>query len=171
MATLTDVGGTLLEVDTGQVEAVVIGLRDLRAEGGRLFLIGNGGGAGYASHAACDFRKIAGIEAYAYDNLTELTARINDNGWRTSIVDWLAASHYNAGDALFVFSVGGGDDKTSKNLVAAIDYAKGPVFGIVGQAGGHVADHGTVITIPSASTPIVEGIQAVLWHLICEELA
>lgn len=167
----------LKRVDQGEVDAVLGVLRDVRERGGRLFLCGNGGGAGHASHATCDFRKVAGFEAYCVnDNVSELTARINDDSWVESYYGWLLGSNIRARDALFVFSVGGGVPfGTSDNLCAALtaaDIGKAAKVGIVGKEGGAVKDRATAcIRIPSASTPVVEGIQAVLWHLLVTELA
>ncbi len=142
-----------------------------------MFLIGSGGGAGHASHAVCDFRKLCNIEAYApYDNISELTARINDEGWEVSIVNWLRGSRFNAKDGLFVFSVGGGslEKNISSNIVRAIEYAKSinaKVVGIVGKDGGYTKRIGdAVILVPlvndNRATPHTEGFQALLWHLL-----
>lgn len=161
----------LKQVDQREIDAVLKVLRDVRERGGRLFFCGNGGGAGHASHATCDFRKIAGFEAYCVnDNVSELTARINDDGWGSSIDSWLVGSRFNNGrDLLFVFSVGGGGYTTSQNITNATRFRK--TVGIVGARGGRVANWGRPIVIPSTSTPIVEGIQAVLWHHLVTELA
>ena len=164
-------------IDRCQVEAVVDVLATVRAEGGRLFLIGSGGGAGHASHAACDFRKLCNIESYApYDNVSELTARVNDEGWDVTIANWLKVSRLNSKDCLFVFSVGGGNATAniSTNLVRAIQYAitvGARTVGIVGKDGGYTADAGNAaIVVPTIAssllTPLAEGFQAVLWHLI-----
>src|SRR3989454_8245468 len=128
-----------------RIEALVEGLAAVRARGGRLFFLGVGGGAGHASHAVNDFRKIAGIEAYApTDNVSELTARINDDGWETSFANWLRGSRLRERDCVLVFSVGGGDAErgVSVNLVRAIEYAKSVgarVCGVVGRNGGFTA--------------------------------
>jgi D-sedoheptulose 7-phosphate isomerase len=165
------------EIKREQIEAVVDCLAGVRAAGGRLFLIGSGGGAGHASHAACDFRKLCDIESYApYDNVSELTARVNDEGWDVSICNWLKVSRLNSKDCLFVFSVGGGNASAniSMNLVKAIQYATAlgaKVVGVVGKDGGYTAQAGTAVVIvptvdSSLLTPIAEGFQAVIWHLI-----
>ncbi len=173
---LEETADILHQVDRLQVHGIVDELRALRARAGRLFVIGNGGGAGHASHAAADFRKIGGIESYAWgDNASDLTSYINDVSWDDAIVAWLADSKFRASDALFVLSVGGGGDDVSTNIRNAIDFATygtpATILGIVGEAGGVTAKHGTaVVCIPSTSTPQVEGIQAVLWHAIVSEL-
>lgn len=142
---------------------------------GRLFIIGVGGSAANASHAVNDFRKIAGIEAYTpTDNVSELTAITNDRGWEYAFVDWLIVSKLNKNDLLLVFSVGGGSEKTSKNIVNAIVYAKhqnANVIGIVSRDGGFTKKHAdTCILIPTVNkkliTPIAESLQAVIWHLL-----
>jgi D-sedoheptulose 7-phosphate isomerase len=155
----------------------VAGLRELRERGGRLFIIGVGGGAGHASHAVCDFRKIAGIEAYApTDNVSELTARVNDEGWDSSIAAYLAGSRLRSDDGVMVFSVGGGDLErgVSGNLVQALEHARSvgaTIFGVVGRDGGHtarVAGHCVVIPVVNAATitPQTESFQALVWHLL-----
>src|SRR5262249_17265811 len=144
---------------------------------GRLFFLGLGGGAGNATHAVNDFRKIAGIESYTpTDNVSELTARINDDGWETAFVNWLRGSRLNAKDALFVFSVGGGnvEKNVSINLVRALQYAKKvgtKVVGVVGRDGGYtaqVADACVIVpTVNDATvTPHTEAFQSVIWHLL-----
>jgi D-sedoheptulose 7-phosphate isomerase len=159
------------------IEGMVDQLLALRAGGGRLFLLGLGGGAGNATHAVNDFRKIAGIESYApTDNVSELTARINDDGWETVFVNWLRGSRLNAKDGLFVFSVGGGnaEKNVSINLVRALQYARqvgAKVLGVVGRDGGYtaqVADACVIVpTVNDATvTPHTEAFQAVIWHLI-----
>jgi D-sedoheptulose 7-phosphate isomerase len=163
--------------DRRQIEAMAQGLAAVRARGGRLFIIGSGGGAGHASHAVNDFRKIVGIEAYTpTDNVSELTARINDDGWDTSYSNWLKASRFNTKDAILCFSVGGGDleKSVSINLVRCLQLAKelgASVYGIVGRKGGYtkqVADACVVIPTIDADlvTPHTEGLQAVVWHLL-----
>ena len=165
----------LLDVDA--IEKMAGQLVALRQRGGRLFLLGCGGGAGHASHAVCDFRKIAGIEAYApTDNVSELTARINDDGWESSYVNWLKVSHLCNRDMVFVFSVGGGcvERNVSPNLVHCLEYAKqvgASICGVVGRDGGHtaqIADACVVIPTINATrvTPHVEGFQAMVWHLL-----
>jgi D-sedoheptulose 7-phosphate isomerase len=150
-------------------------LSRLRDREGRLFIIGNGGGAGHASHAAADFRKIAHIETYAWgENVSDLTAYTNDHGWAASTSSWLADSNCGKKDAVMVFSVGGASREVSQNLKEAVFWAKGgpAVLGIVGQNGGYVALHADCcIIIPSLSTPHVESIQAVLWHGLVTALA
>lgn len=152
-------------------------LRELRDGGGRLFILGVGGGAGHASHAVNDFRKIADIEAYApSDNVSELTARTNDEGWETTYRAWLDVSRLSDRDAVLVFSVGGGDleRNISPNLVRAVQRAKevgAAVLGIVGRDGGYtatVADACVIVpTVNAASvTPHTESFQAVVWHLL-----
>jgi D-sedoheptulose 7-phosphate isomerase len=164
-------------LDRTEIDRVVAVLLETRARGGRLFLVGSGGGAAHASHAVCDFRKLGGFEAYSpSDNVAELTARINDDGWDTSYVEWLKGSRLGPRDLLFVFSVGGGDRDRgiSSNLVACVEYAKeigATVCGIVGRDGGYtarVAD-ACVIVPPvdeSTVTPHTEAFQAVIWHLL-----
>ncbi len=152
-------------------------LQEIRKKGGRLFVLGVGGGAGHASHAVNDFRKIAGIEAYApTDNVSELTARVNDDGWETVFVNWLKGSRLTANDCILVFSVGGGnaEKNVSVNLVNALKYAKekeAKIIGIVGRDGGYTAKVADAcVIIPSVNektiTPQTESFQAVIWHLI-----
>jgi D-sedoheptulose 7-phosphate isomerase len=159
------------------VESMASGLRAVRDRGGRLFILGVGGSAGHASHAVNDFRKICGFEAYApTDNVSELTARINDDGWENCFADWLRGSRLNASDALLVFSVGGGNREKgiSANLVASLELAKeigASVFGIVGKDGGYtarVANASVVIPplVASRITPHTEGLCALIWHLL-----
>lgn len=162
------------EIDQTQVATVIAQLAGIRSRGGRLFLIGNGGGAGHASHAAADFRKIARIESYAWgENVSDLTAWVNDENWESAVANWLEGSRFTPNDGLLVFSVGGASDSVSTNLKWAMSYAYGAtILGIVGAAGGEVARYATAcVVIPSFSTPHVEGLQAVLWHLIVSELA
>jgi D-sedoheptulose 7-phosphate isomerase len=174
---LRDTVAVLERLDRAQIEAVVDVLAETRTRGGRLFLCGSGGGAGHASHAACDFRKLCEIESYAVtDNVSELTARINDEGWAASYADWLRASRLRGEDCLFVFSVGGGDVERhiSVNLVEAMRLARergARVTGVVGRDGGAVARFADAcIVIPTVDaglvTPQTEGLQAVMWHLI-----
>lgn len=159
------------------IERMIKLLADLKKDGGRLFFLGVGGGAGNATHAVNDFRKICGIESYApTDNVSELTARINDDGWDTSFVNWLKGSRLKKEDGVFVFSVGGGNEEKniSMNLVRALEYAKGigaKIFGVVGRDGGYtatVADACVIIPTvnPETVTPHTEAFQAVVWHLI-----
>jgi D-sedoheptulose 7-phosphate isomerase len=165
------------ELDPTAIEAVAIGLAAVRAGGGRLFILGVGGSAGHAGHAVNDFRKLCGFEAYApTDNVSELTARVNDEGWDTCFVEWLRGSRLRAGDGVLVFSVGGGnrDKNVSVNLVRALELARevgAKVFGIVGRDGGYtkqVADACVIIptVTPERITPHTEGFCAVVWHLL-----
>ena len=174
---LAEVARIAAAIDAVAVERLVAVLVEVRARGGRLFVIGNGGGAAHASHAVCDFRKLAGFEAYApTDNVAELTARINDEGWDGAIAGWLAASRLTARDAVLVFSVGGGsrDPSISPNLVAAMEYAQSmgaAVLGVVGRDGGLTARMANACVIvpvvnPDAVTPHTEAFQAVIWHLV-----
>jgi D-sedoheptulose 7-phosphate isomerase len=167
----------LQKLDTGAIEAIVQLIADLRQRQGRLFFLGVGGSAANCSHAVNDFRKLCGIEAYApVDNVSELTARTNDEGWASVFVEWLKISRLSANDMLFIFSVGGGDleKNISPNLVLALQYAgkvEAKVVGIVGRDGGYtakVADACVIIpTInPQSITPHAEALQAVVWHLL-----
>jgi D-sedoheptulose 7-phosphate isomerase len=164
-------------IDPARVDRMVNVLIETREKGGRLFFIGVGGGAGHAGHAVNDFRKIAGIESYApTDNVSELTARINDDGWDTSYANWLRGSRLRANDCLFVFSVGGGnlEKNISANIVHSLKLAKevgAKVLGVVGRDGGYtaqVADGCVVIPTlsPDTVTAHAEAFQAVVWHLI-----
>jgi D-sedoheptulose 7-phosphate isomerase len=164
-------------IDCTAVEALVSFLSDLRNNNGRLFILGVGGSAGNASHAVNDFRKLCGIEAYApTDNVSELTARTNDEGWETVFVAWLKISRLSSNDALFVFSVGGGnaEKNVSVNLINAIDLAKSvnaKIFGIVGRDGGYTKQKGDcVVVIPTVNpahvTPHTEAFHAVVWHCL-----
>jgi D-sedoheptulose 7-phosphate isomerase len=164
-------------LDVESVEKLARDLASLRDRGGRLFLIGVGGSAGNCGHAVNDFRKLCGLQAYAVtDNVSELTARTNDEGWDTVFSSWLRVSRLGPDDALFVLSVGGGDvaRNISRNIVAAIDLARergAKVFGIVGRAEGHTAQNGDrVIVIPTVNadhvTPLSESFQAVVWHCL-----
>jgi D-sedoheptulose 7-phosphate isomerase len=164
-------------IDTAKIESMVKLIGDVRNQEGRMFFLGVGGSAANASHAVNDFRKLAGIECYApTDNVSELTARTNDEGWETVFVEWLKGSHLSKKDMLFVFSVGGGslEPMVSPNLVRALQYAKevgARVAGIVGRDGGYtgkVADAAIVIPTvnPKTVTPHTEAFHAVIWHLI-----
>lgn len=164
-------------LDCQGIEALATGLASVRDRGGRLFVIGVGGSAGHASHAVNDFRKLCGFEAYApTDNVSELTARINDDGWDTSYSDWLRVSRLDASDCLLVFSVGGGSEKmsVSVNLVRSIQLARdvgASVFGVTGRDGGYTAQAAqTCVVIPPLTsdrvTPHTEGLCAVIWHLL-----
>jgi D-sedoheptulose 7-phosphate isomerase len=174
---LEEVHQIVNELDVNIIEKMVNQLMELRKNGGRLFFLGVGGGAGNATHAVNDFRKIAGIESYTpTDNISELSARVNDDGWDTAFVNWLKGSRFNKHDGVFVFSVGGGNAKKgiSTNIVRALQYAEevgGKVFGIVGRDGGYtarVADACMIVpTVNSETiTPHTESFQAILWHLI-----
>jgi D-sedoheptulose 7-phosphate isomerase len=165
------------ELNPDHLEHLAVGLAGVRERGGRLFILGVGGSAGHASHAVNDFRKLCGFEAYApTDNVSELTARINDEGWDTSLAAWLLASRFNDKDGLLIFSVGGGSraKNISMNLVRAIELAKdvrAKVFGIVGRDGGFTAKAGDACVVvpalfPDRITPHTEGLCAVLWHLL-----
>lgn len=165
------------KIDQAKVEKIVDVLNGVRSGDGRLFLIGSGGGAGHASHAACDFRKLCNIEAYApYDNVSELTARVNDEGWEVSLINWLRVSKFNSKDCVFIFSVGGGnaEKNISPNLVVVLKYAReigAKIVGVVGKDGGYAAKVGDAVVIvptenPNWITPLTEGFQAVIWHLL-----
>lgn len=163
-------------IPPGRLEELAAALATVRDRGGRLFVLGVGGGASHASHAVNDFRKLCGFEAYApTDSVSELTARTNDEGWETVFEAWLRGSRLTSADALLVFSVGGGsrERNLSPNLVPAVELATSvgaAVFGIVGRADGSTARHATLAIVveapPERLTPHVEGFQAVLWHLL-----
>ena len=164
-------------IDFDMIEQMAEGLADLRARAGRLFLLGVGGSAANCSHAVNDFRKLCGIEAYTpVDNVSELTARTNDEGWDTVFAAWLKVSCANNSDAVMVFSVGGGDveKNISVNLVRALDEAKRrglKVFGVVGRQGGYTKQVGdAVVVIPTVNathvTPHTEAFHAVVWHCL-----
>jgi len=174
---LREVAQIIERLDRAAIERMITLLSDLRERGGRLFILGVGGGAGHASHAVNDFRKIAGIEAYTpTDNVSELTARINDDGWESVFVEWLKGSRLNTNDMIFVFSVGGGDVErnVSPNLVRALQYAKqvgATICGVVGRNGGYtaqVADACVIIPVVNLQmvTPHTESFQALIWHLL-----
>lgn len=167
----------LSAVDAGSVERCAEGLAAVRQRDGRLFILGVGGSAGHASHAVNDFRKLCGFEAYApTDNVSELTARANDEGWDTTFAEWLRGSRLDEADGVLVFSVGGGDQEhgVSVNLVRALELAVergASVFGIVGREGGFTAEVATAAVIipplyPEHVTPHTEGLAAVIWHLL-----
>ena len=167
----------LRRIDSDAIDRMANELAAVREGGGRLFIIGVGGSAGHASHAVNDFRKICGFEAYTpTDNVSELTARVNDDGWESCFSEWLKGSRIGAADALLVFSVGGGnvEKNVSVNLVRAIDEARARgarVFGIVGKDGGYTRKASqTCVVIPVVSsdriTPHTEGLCAVIWHLL-----
>ena len=174
---LTEAGQIIQQLDMRAIDRIVALLAETRARGGRLFILGVGGSAANASHAVNDFRKIVGLEAYApTDNVSELTARTNDEGWASVFEGWLRVSRLRADDLVLVFSVGGGNvaKNISPNLVAALQYAKSVgarVIGAVGRDGGHtaqVADACVIIPTvnPAHVTPHTEAFQAVIWHLL-----
>ena len=165
------------EIDVEAVERMARTVAEVRERGGRIFFVGVGGGAGHSSHAVCDFRKLAGIESYAVsDNVSELTARVNDDGWDTCYSEWLAGSRLSPRDAVFVFSVGGGSETSSVsvNLVRALAHARSvgaTILGVVGRDGGYTAKVGdAVVVVPTVDsrlvTPHTEAYQAVIWHLL-----
>ncbi len=167
----------LNKMDVDAIEKMAVLLADIKRAGGRIFFLGVGGSAGNCSHAVNDFRKISGIESYApTDNVSELTARTNDEGWATVFVEWLKISRLSGKDALFIMSVGGGslEKNISPNLVEAIKYAKvvgAKVTGIVGRDGGYTAQAADACVIvptvnPDTITPHSEAFQAVIWHLL-----
>ncbi len=164
-------------IDAEAIERCAVGLADVRERGGRLFILGVGGSAGHASHAVNDFRKLCGFEAYApTDNVSELTARANDEGWETTFVEWLRGSRLRREDGVLVFSVGGGDleRNISANLVRALEWASevgASIFGVVGRDGGYSARVATACVVipprfPEHVTPLTEGLAAVVWHLL-----
>lgn len=174
---LRHAAAALKQLDQDMIERLVARLAAVREGGGRLFILGVGGSAANAAHAVNDFRKLAGLEAYApTDNVSELTARTNDQGWDTVFATWLAGSRLNAADALLVLSVGGGDPvrQVSVNLVRAVEYARergAAVCGIVGRAEGYTARHADVCVVippvdPGLVTPLAEAFQAIVWHLV-----
>jgi D-sedoheptulose 7-phosphate isomerase len=179
---LEETARVLAALDPSPIETMVELLVALRARGGRLFFLGVGGSAANCSHAVNDFRKLAGIEAYtATDNVSELTARTNDDGWQSVFAEWLKGSHLRAEDLVFVLSVGGGsvDQNVSANLVAAVQYAKkvgAGVLGVVGRDGGYtarVADACVVVPTvdPRNVTPHTEAFQSVVCHLLASHPA
>ena len=177
---LEEVTQVAQQLDVEVIDRMVRRLVRLREEGGRLFLCGVGGSAGNCSHAVNDFRKIVGIDAYSpVDNVSELTARTNDEGWDTVFAGWLKVSRASSRDVLFVMSVGGGsrEHNISTNLVAAIDEAKArgmDVLGIVGRDGGYTKRQGDIVLViptvnPKNVTPLTEAFQAVVWHcIVCD---
>lgn len=165
------------KMDMDAIEKMADLLVTVKSEGGRIFFLGVGGSAGNCSHAVNDFRKIVGIESYApTDNVSELTARTNDEGWATVFVEWLKISKLQSKDALFIFSVGGGnlDKNISPNIVEAIKFAKtlgAKITGVVGRDGGYTAQAANACVIvptvnPETVTPHSEAFQAVVWHLL-----
>ncbi len=174
---LSEVNEVVALLDVDIIEKMVNELVNLKKGEGRLFFLGVGGGAGNAAHAVNDFRKIAGIESYTpTDNVSELSSRINDDGWDSSFVKWLWGSKLNSRDAVFVFSVGGGNEEKniSVNIVNSLKYAKevgAKIFGVVGRDGGYTAKLADAcVIIPTVNhetvTPHTEAFQAVIWHLI-----
>jgi len=174
---LNEATAILEKLDRTAIEALASELGALRERGGRLFVLGVGGSAANASHAVNDFRKICGIEAYTpTDNVSELTARINDDGWESSFVEWLKVSRLSSSDMVLVFSVGGGnlEKNVSANLVRALDHARSKgarVGGVVGRDGGHtarVADACVLVPAvnPNTVTAHTEAFQALIWHLL-----
>jgi D-sedoheptulose 7-phosphate isomerase len=174
---LEEVRETARRIEPDAIEALCDELVGLRDRAGRLFILGVGGSAGNCSHAVNDFRKLCGIEAYApTDNVSELTARTNDEGWHTVFAEWLKVSRAGPNDAILVFSVGGGDleKNVSANLVAAVQEAKSRgtrIFGIVGRDGGYTKKSGDVVVViptveQSRVTPHAEAFQAVIWHCL-----
>jgi D-sedoheptulose 7-phosphate isomerase len=174
---LQEASEIIRRLDTAAIESVAALLAQIKADGGRLFFLGVGGSAANCSHAVNDFRKIAGVECYApTDNVAELTARINDEGWQSVFAEWLKVSKLSAKDALFIMSVGGGDAERniSANLVSAIQLAKGvgaKVTGVVGRDGGFTAQAADAcVIVPTVNaetiTPHSEAFQALIWHLL-----
>lgn len=168
-------------INKSDIEKIIEILKEVRDKKGRLFFLGVGGSAGNASHAVNDFRKLAGFEAYSpVDNISELMARTNDEGWETVFVEWLKVSRLKRNDAVFVFSVGGGnlEKNISTNLVRALEYAKtveSKVLGIVGRDGGYtarVADACVIVPTvnPETITPHAESFQGIIWHLIASDV-
>lgn len=176
-AYLAETSQLIKTLPVNEIEAMALGLAEVRKNYRRLFILGVGGSAGHASHAVNDFRKICGFEAYApTDNVSELTARTNDDGWDSVFAAWLKGSRLNAKDALLVFSVGGGNQakNISANLVKALELAKdvgAKIYGVVGRDGGFTAQVGdSVVIVPplfeDRITPHTEGLAAVVWHLL-----
>jgi D-sedoheptulose 7-phosphate isomerase len=174
---LNEAGQILRQLDQSAIGGMLELLIEVRRKGGRVFFLGVGGGAGHASHAVNDFRKIAGMEAYSpTDNVSELTARINDEGWDTAYRNWLQGSRLSREDLIFVFSVGGGDAdlNISTNLIRALQYGKevgAKICGIVGRDGGFTASVANVcvkipVVNPQTITPHTESFQALIWHLL-----
>jgi D-sedoheptulose 7-phosphate isomerase len=174
---LNEAGEIVKTLDIQSIQKIIDLVVEIRRREGRLFFLGVGGGAANASHAVNDFRKIAGLESYTpLDNVSELTAQINDNGWERSLVNWLKASRLGPRDGVFVFSVGGGDRERniSANIVTALDFARSVgarIMGIVGRDGGYTARVADAVVIvppvnPETVTPHTESFQSVIWHLI-----
>lgn len=174
------VAGAIERLDAKAIDDMTDSLVRLRQRGGRLFIVGNGGGAGHASHAAADFRTLAGIEAYSVsDNASSVTALVNDCGWKDAYALWLQQSHLSVDDGLLVISVGGGDDQRniSPNIINAVMLAEevgAGIYGIAGRDGGYTAKVATAcVVIPTVAddlvTPIVEGLQSVILHLLVSD--
>jgi D-sedoheptulose 7-phosphate isomerase len=174
---LGEAAAILQMLDAEAVEAMVERLVRIKDRRGRIFFLGVGGSAANCSHAVNDFRKLLGIECYTpTDNVAELTARINDEGWESAFVEWLKVSRLDSADAVFIFSVGGGDAarNISRNLVEAVDHAKAigaTILGIVGRDGGHTARFADACVVvptvnPQTVTPHTEAFQALIWHLL-----
>ena len=165
------------KLDEAAIERMVQVIAETKKRDGRLFFVGSGGGAGHSSHAACDFRKLAGIESYSVtDNVSELTARVNDESWDDSYANWLKVSRIGSADCLFVFSVGGGDEvaEISVNLVNSIKLAASvgaSIVGVAGRDGGFLAQASDAVVVippinPQNITTQTEGFQALIWHLV-----
>jgi D-sedoheptulose 7-phosphate isomerase len=174
---LEETGRIVGQLDPDSIERLATGLAEVRDGGGRLFVLGVGGSAAHAGHAVNDFRKLCGFETYApTDNVSELTARVNDDGWDSAYVEWLRGSRLGSGDAVLALSVGGGSVATnlSANLVAAMDHARqvgAKIYAIVGRDGGYareIADACVVIPplVPEHVTPHTEGLASVICHLL-----
>jgi len=179
---LQETGAVAKQIDQTVINKMITMLVELRHTGGRLFFLGVGGGAGNATHAVNDARKILGIESYTpTDNVSEMTARVNDDGWESVFVNWLKGSRLNERDGVFVFSVGGGNEEKqiSTNIVSALKYARSvgaKIFGIVGRDGGYTARVGDAVVIvptvsPDTVTAHTEAFQMVVWHLIASHPA
>lgn len=176
---LAETGEIVKSIDRNAIEKAIDILREVRNNNGCLYILGVGGGAGNASHAVNDFRKIAGIKAHApTDNVSELTAWVNDVSWESAFENWLKVSPPEPEDCLLIFSVGGGSENTSKNLIKAMDYARkrgSRIISVVSRDGGHagrVSDACVLIPVVSGEriTPHCEGWQAVIWHLMVNAL-
>ena len=174
---LDEVKFVIENLEKKKIQKIIIEISKIKKNSGRIFFLGVGGSAGNCSHAVNDFRKLCNIESYApTDNVSELTARTNDEGWETIFVEWLKVSNFNIRDAIFIFSVGGGNKKkkVSQNLIHAIDFVKkkrGKIFSIVGRSDGYAFKKSDIsILIKSKDknliTPISESFQSIIWHLI-----
>jgi len=179
---LSQTADIVAALDRAKIEAMAAGLAQVREGGGRLFILGVGGSAGHAGHAVNDFRKICGFEAYApTDNVSELTARVNDEGWESVFEEWLKGSKLSGKDAVLIFSVGGGskEKNISVNIIKALELAKSvgaSTFGIVGSDDGFTAKNADVAVVipplhPDRRTPHTEGLTAVIWHLLASHPA